>query len=731
MADETLPAQSLEQTLREQELIFAHAGVGIVFIQDRKVKRCNDHYAQMHGHASAQTMIGMDSRALYADERDYNEVGVQAYALMRHGESYKSQIRMRRTDDSTFWCRLTGSLIDPTDADAGSIWIIDDIDDLYQAEQSLKQALIDQQLIFDHAMVGIVFLSHRRVERCNGRFEELFGYGPGALQGASSRQWYLTDEDWRAAGDRCYEPFSKGLPFQGEMLLGRRDGTPIWCEVRAKSIYPDDITRGSIWITMDISERKRAQLALEAAQADLERQVQLRTEELRSTVDELHREIAERQHAQQSIKHMAEHDGLTGMANRALLEERLKVALDHARQTGRLVAVLFIDLDRFKNVNDVMGHDAGDILLKSVAQRLQQAVRASDTVARFGGDEFVILMTGSETSAGYQKLAQRVHHALRQPVRIGVREINVSASIGISVYPQDGQDAADLLKNADVAMYHAKDNGRNQTRYFNAQLAGEHALRIELEQALHGALRHGQFELRYQPQVCMGSGAIIGAEALLRWQRPGHGLVMPGDFIRLAEETGTIREIGHWVLNAACQQGRAWQDAGWPALRVSVNVSAVQLANPEFCEQVFQSLESSGLPAQLLELELTESVLIAQVDHNLTMLQRLHQRGIRLSIDDFGTGYSSLSCLRRLPLDALKIDRSFVADIVSNPDDAVLCRTIASMARNLALAVTAEGVETAEQLHLLREFGCDSYQGYLFSRPVPADVFERLLRAPG
>jgi diguanylate cyclase (GGDEF)-like protein/PAS domain S-box-containing protein len=714
----------------ELAAILAHAGVGIAFTRDRIVQRCNEHFVQTFGYGGAHEVIGRSSLDFYLSADDYEAVGRAAYPELIAGRSYRTRLRMRRRDGSAFWVQMSGSLIAPDDPERGSIWIFDDVDAAWHTEQALTAALADQQLILDHAMVGIVFLNERRVTRCNRRFEEMFGYEPGELLGQSSRRWYLNDEDWRAGGERCYEPFRRGEPFQGEMLLGRKDGTPLWCEVRAKAIDPQDIDHGSIWVTMDISERKRVQQALEQARAGLEQTVQQRTEELRRTVGELEQALAARARAESHVRYMAEHDALTGLANRRLFEQRLSAALRAAAaQPGRQGAVLLIDLDRFKNINDALGHDQGDLLLREVGQRITHLARPADTVARLGGDEFVVVRAdgGADAAADARVLAERIRHALAQPVRLGPRELRVAASIGITVFPADGRDVAELLKQADMAMYQAKHLGRDRACAFDAALAREYRRRLEVEEALPLALQRGEFELHYQPQLDTASGAVIGAEALLRWRRDGR-LVPPVEFIPIAEDSGFIRPLGAWVLDEACRQAQAWlPERGTRRWSMAVNVSAVQLQHGDFGAQVLGSIARSGLPPEHLELELTETAVMTQIERNVETLALLNEQGVRLAVDDFGTGYSSLAYLRRLPLSRLKIDRSFVADIATDADDATICRTIASMARNLNLAVTAEGVETAEQLALLRDWGCDAWQGYLFSRPVPAAQFARFV----
>ncbi len=709
----------LRNTLREYQVIIDHASSGICFIKERKVMRCNRKFAQIYGY-EVEELIGQSSQILYNDKASFKSLGDQAYPQLQAGTLYSQTLQMKRKDGSLFWSEVRGKIISTDEPGLGYIWIIDDITCHVLANQALKALLKEQQLILDHAMVGIVFLKNRTVTRCNRRFEEIFGYEEGELQGSSSRNWYLSEEDWLAAGKACYRPLSNGQVFQGEMLLARKDGSPLWCEVRSKAIDPADMSQGSIWITMDISERKAADEALNQANEKLEQRVAERTRELALVVNDLHQEINERRLAEERVKHMAHHDALTGLANRALLEERLVQALDHAIRSAVKLAVLFIDLDRFKHINDALGHHQGDQLLIQVARRLQTAIRSTDTVARLGGDEFVIVLPDIHHSDEVSHIVQKIQLALQQEVQLALQDVFVTPSIGIALFPEDGSDSNELMKNADLAMYHAKAQGRNSAQFFNQRIDDALKERVSLENALFQGLKQGQFELYYQPQVDVRSNRVVGAEALIRWHHPEKGLVSPAAFIPLAEETGLIVDIGRWVLETACQQSVRWLKQGAEAFVISANISALQVQQAGFLGEISDILRGTGAVPHLLELELTESVIMKNAEETIAALESLHRLGLQISVDDFGTGYSSLSYLKRFPLDKLKIDRSFVSDITIDSDDATICRTIISMAHNLNMNVVAEGVETREQLALLQRYGCELYQGYLFSRPVPA-----------
>jgi len=724
-----LPSQTeLMRILNEQRVILDNAGVGICFIQQRRIQRCNQRFAEIYGYGSPDLLIHTSSEQLYPDNLSFRKLGVQAYPILARGLRFNTEIQMRRRSGELFWCRLAGKMINPAIPEEGSIWIVDDIDQQRRTADYLEQLTRQQQLILDHAMVGIVFLRDRHVTRCNQRFAELLGYTPEELTNVCSQAWYADKDAWEVAGERYNTVLSSGQAFEAEIELVRKDGTRFWCDARSKAIDAQDLSKGIIWIIMDISERKATEADLIAAHQQLEQRVEERTRELELVVTNLHREIEERKVAEERIRHLAQHDSLTGLPNRGLFEARLdeQIMLASATSPPRGLAVLFVDLDRFKHINDSLGHHEGDMLLRSLSERLRLAIGNQIMLARIGGDEFVIMLTDITPRIRIEQVIKRIQAALVPVFRVGLHEFRVSSSIGISIYPDDGHTPQVLIQRADTAMYRAKANGRNQYHFYNHRLDREQSERVELENALFHALRHNEFELHYQPQVEIPSGKIIGVEALIRWNRPGHGMVSPANFIPMAEETGLITELGGWVLEQACSQLQQWHDDGI-SLRVSVNLSAPQLDDPGFCNQVSRCLNRHQLDPSQLELELTESIIMKHVDQTIHLLEQLSNMGVHLSVDDFGTGYSSLSYLKRFPLNKLKIDQSFVRDICIDPDDAIICRTIISMADNLKLTVIAEGVEDAEQLAMLAKFGCHQYQGYFFSRPVPADQIPGLV----
>jgi diguanylate cyclase (GGDEF)-like protein len=432
--------------------------------------------------------------------------------------------------------------------------------------------------------------------------------------------------------------------------------------------------------------------------------------------------------ANQQLRHLATHDALTGLPNRVLLDDRLQQAIAHADRDMRSFALLVCDLDRFKLINDSLGHRAGDELLQEVARRLSTVVRTADTVARFGGDEFVLIGTSIGDAADAEALAARVMDVLQAPVRIAAIDIHTSPSIGIAMYPDDGASMQALLAHADAAMYSAKQNGRGNFRRYAPGMDAGTEESVQLESDLHNAVTQNQFELYYQPKVDTRTGEVRSAEALIRWVHPTRGIVSPAEFIPLAEECGLIGTIGGWVIREACRQTRAWQLDGVPTLRVSVNLSASQFRDSGLVDSIRSALDDADLQARYLEVELTESAVMSDPEKSIAILEQLSAMGVLVSVDDFGTGYSSMSYLRRFPIDKLKIDRVFIDEIASRQEDASIVRAIVSLAHSLHLKVVAEGVETPAQLDFLKTAGCDEYQGYHFSRPLPAADFERLIR---
>ena len=436
----------------------------------------------------------------------------------------------------------------------------------------------------------------------------------------------------------------------------------------------------------------------------------------------------EKSRADERIEYLASHDSLTGLPNREMFNGLLRHSIEAAHRHQRKFAVLFIDLDRFKVINDSLGHDAGDRLLVEVSHRLRGALRASDVVARLGGDEFVVILEETAERHDIERIAGELLSALGRPLQLSGHECHTTASIGIAMYPADGDDAQALTKNADMAMYLAKEDGKNGFRFFSRDVKVQSIERLTLETALRRALERKQFSLHYQPKIDMASGQITGVEALLRWEHPDFGMVAPMQFIPLAEETGLIVPIGRWVLKEACAQNMAWQRRGLRPVSMAVNLSPRQFADAHLLRDVDEALAASGMSPVLLQLEVTESMVMRNVARAVRVLDAIQSRGIRLAIDDFGTGYSSMSLMKQFPIDTIKIDRSFVRDLAEDPEDQAIAQAIISMGKALGMTVVAEGVETSEQQEFLRSHACDEMQGYLFSRPLPARDLGELLR---
>jgi diguanylate cyclase (GGDEF)-like protein len=439
-------------------------------------------------------------------------------------------------------------------------------------------------------------------------------------------------------------------------------------------------------------------------------------------------DITERKVAEERVQYLAYYDALTGLPNRTLLQDRLTKALASARRRKDKVALLFLDLDRFKTINDSLGHSVGDLVLKEVAERLKKWAREQDTVARVGGDEFLIVLTAVKDASDAAVAAERLMNAMTAEFVAQGHSVGISCSVGISIFPEHGRDGETLIKNADAAMYCAKEIGRNNFRFFTDDMNAQAVERLTLENGLGLALEKKELFLVYQPQMEIATGRITGLEALLRWQHPELGLVPPDKFIRIAENSGLIMPIGEWVLRTACSQARKWQDEGLPAVSVAVNVSAIQFRQEDFCELIRRVLNETGLAPQYLELELTESLLLANADVTLSVIQELKAMGLTLAIDDFGTGYSSFSYLKQFRVSKLKIDRLFIRDVAVNPDDAAITTAIISMAKSLNLKVIAEGVEDEAQMSFLRAHQCDEIQGYYFSKPLAVDKVADKLR---
>ena len=561
-----------------------------------------------------------------------------------------------------------------------------------QAESRIEQSLSLLRATLDATADGIVAVdSGQHVESFNVRFLEMWHIPPEAIGGLHAREITVLMARQLMAPDAFIEMarhFDADVGADAERceVLDLNDGRILECYSRPRRIGEQIV--GRVWSFRDITERRQAETRL---------------------------------------AYMANYDSVTGLPNRHLLRERLDRAIKHEARSHRHLAIMFLDLDNFKSINDTLGHDVGDRVLQVVANRLLACLRESDTVARIGGDEFTVLVEDMTTMESIAALAQQIIDSLSLPFPLDGREMFCTVSVGIAIYPDDSESLDGLMKSADSAMYRAKEQGRNTYRFFTEDMHRRAYERLLLENRLRGALKRGEFQLHYQPQIDVASGATVGIEALLRWNDEERGLVPPVEFIGVLEDTGMIVEVGHWVLEEACAFNQSLREIGLPPIRVAVNISPRQFRQKGLVESIRQILSNTGLGAEYLDLEITESVLVDAVDAP-DVLERLSGMGVRLSIDDFGTGYSSLSYLKRFPIDTLKIDRSFVRDIMTDSDDAAITVAIIALSRSLRLKVLAEGVETAEQLASLRHHGCDEIQGFLYARPMSGDALVAWLR---
>lgn len=591
-----------------------------------------------------------------------------------------------------------------------------------QAGGAEHQALLKYEAILNNASVGISFTRDRIFQHANPAFEEMFGWPRGGLAGQPGMVVWSSEEEYREIGRMAGPILGEGKSVEFERKMKCRDGTLFWCRAQARPIDPANPSDGgTIWIIEDITERRNAEEHLRQLNEELEERVRKRTEELADANAKLKVEIGERLLAEERARHLSSHDVLTGLPNRRLLEDRLVLALAQARREGWLGAVMFIDLDRFKTINDSLGHAAGDEVLREMARRMNDTFRETDTASRIGGDEFVLLLSHVRALPDVHALAIKLMERLALPFSVGARELRITVSIGISIFPSDGDDAHQIMSHADAAMYHAKAGGRRKYQFYTSAMSEAVQTRLKLESDLHHALARGELALHYQPRIDLASRAVCGFEALLRWNHPQGGLIAPGAFIPIAEESGLIVPIGEWVIGEACRQMKRWQDAGLPVRPISVNLSALQFADGTLPQQIGNVLAQTGLLPTLLELEITESILRINTDETMRQFADLKRLGVKLSIDDFGTGFSSLSYLKRFRVDNLKIDHSFVRDIGTDPDDAAIVHAIVGLARTLQIRVIAEGVETLEQLDFLAACNCHEAQGFYLGRPWPAE----------
>jgi diguanylate cyclase (GGDEF)-like protein/PAS domain S-box-containing protein len=595
-----------------------------------------------------------------------------------------------RAGEQRIWLTTKVPLTDGGGRPSGVVTVALDI--TQQKEAQRMTALLATAV--EHAGDAIEITDAQgRFQYVNSAFERIFGYARAEAIGETPFTLLMHRESDEPEYQAVQRALERGEVWQGQLVARRKDGSRFHQEA---TISP--VIRPEGQITHFVAVK---------------------------------RDISDRIQAQQKIWHLAHHDPLTGLPNRMLFQDRLDQAALRARRDGQLAAVLFIDLDDFKDVNDSLGHEVGDALLKAVTARLLATTADTDTVARLGGDEFAIIQGGLADAGGAARLAERVLEALGGRFVVGEHEITVSASIGITLYPRDDEDPARLLRNADMAMYRAKTFGPGGYQFFVEDMQAAYLARKSLERDLRVAVEQGALELHYQPLVAAAGGRLVAAEALLRWQHPEHGAVSPAEFVPIAEESGLIVPLTRWVLDTACAQAAEWRRMGLPELRMAVNLSPVQFLDKDMVGSIAAACARHDLAPALLEVEITESVLLRDTVLTRTLLQRLADLGVGVALDDFGTGYSSMSYLKRFPVTKVKIDRAFVAEVTKDEGDAAIVKAVIGLAHGLGLRVTAEGVETPAQASVLRAYGCDELQGFLFGRPMPAQQFAFRLRRAG
>jgi diguanylate cyclase (GGDEF)-like protein/PAS domain S-box-containing protein len=651
----------------------------------------NQKFCDMVGYDRSE-LIGKAIEDITHPE-DYGQ-GSRLRALLVGSEtkSASGEKRFIRKDGTLMWARRTMSIgCDGSGSPQYVVSVVEDISERKQTEIALQQS--EEQFRQLAAHIPQVFwigdIAQRKLAYVSPAAEQLFGRSLEEIYASPRmliRAVHKHDRQRLISARRS----AVGGSYDEVVRVVRPDGTMRWVRDRAFPVRDAD---GKLYRIAGIAE-----------------------------------DITERRESEQRLVYLAHYDALTNLPNRLLFYDRLGQAIALARRNQWIVGIMFIDVDRFKYVNDTLGHAAGDKLLQKVSERLTRAVRSEDTVGRLGGDEFAVVLSSLGAVQNAEAVAQKIIRSIDDPFQLdGGTEVYVTASIGITLYPIDSMDQDALLKNADLAMYRAKEEGRNTYARYLPEMDNQNAGRLDMQAMLRRALERDEFVLYYQPRVDVQTNRIVGAEALIRWNSPELGFVSPEEFIPIAEEIGLIVPIGEWVLKTACAQNRAWQDTGHAPLLMSVNLSARQFREKNLAETIVEVLDASGLQARYLDLEITESLIMSHANSTVVLLQKLHHLGVGLSIDDFGTGYSSLAYLKRFPVQSIKIDQSFVRDLTTDADDAAIVAAVVAMAKSLKLKLIAEGVETKEQLDYLTTLHCDEYQGYYFSRPVPAATFATYL----
>ena len=672
----------IEALLTEQSAILDNVMFGVMFVRHRRIVSVNRRCEELFGYDPGQ-MMGSSTAIVFTSSYDFEEAGERQYPALAAGGDFSEERQYQRRDGSLFWALVSGCALDPQRPNEGSIWVYADITARKEAEEKLRLSAT----VLEHIADGVMVVdANGIIVTVNPAFTQITGYTEAEALGRHSSL------NRSARHDAAF--------YQA-----------LWDELIASGFW-----RGEVW-----HQRKNGEVYLEWLTISAVRDTRAVTTHYVGVFSD----ITLIKESQEKLDHMAHHDPLTALPNRLLFHDRLQHALLRAARDQEQLAVLFIDLDRFKNVNDTLGHHVGDELLQKVAGQLSARLREGDTLARLGGDEFIVLLEGIDGEYGATQVAEKLMTMFDQPFTVAGHELFVTCSVGISLYPDDALDLNMLIRNADVAMYQAKARGRNGYRFYAPSMTGEGVERLRLETFLRRSLEKNEMFLNYQPQVEIDTGRLVGVEALVRWNHPELGLVPPARFIPLAEDSGFINQLGKWVLDEACRQMMRWQAQGLHVPKMAVNLSVKQFERGSIAGMVADILQETGLEPQRLQLEVTESVIMNTGDA-LGFINDLHAIGVGLAIDDFGTGYSSLAYLKQLPVQTLKIDRSFIKDISTDVNDEAIAIAIIQLGKSMQLSVIAEGVETEEQAAFLLRHGCKLAQGYFYSRPVLAqDMLER------
>jgi len=682
--------QQIQGELAKLSRVIEQSPVAVVITDlEGRIDYCNPRFCEVSGYTHDELLGGKSSvvKSGLTPESVYQDL----WQTINSGKEWRGEILNRRKNGELFWERV---VIVPLKDDSGQVQhfvaVKEDISELKQVLSTLNL----RERALESSSNGIMITSAEHLEHpityVNPAFERITGYAASEVIGKNGR--FLVRDD---LNQKDLSEIRSALRDrrEGHAVLRnyRKDGSLFWNELRLAPVLDEAgaATTHFISVLNDVTERV--------------------------------------QYAEQ-LEFQATHDVLTGLANRSLLGDRINQGIARAKRDSELVGVMLIDLDRFKVVNDGLGHTPGDMLLREIARRLNACVRDTDTVARLGGDEFVVVLTGIVDPDNVALIASKILKAVNQPLHIEDKKLVVTASIGIALFPRDGNEGDLLLRNADLAMYRVKEHGRNSYRFYLPEMHGTAIDRLDMESDLRRALEADELVAYYQPKVDIASGRIVGAEALVRWIHPRIGIINPLEFIPLAEETGLIIPVGETVLRKVAEQLRSWRDAGLPIVPVAVNISPRQFRQENLASTINRILQAAGITGELIDLELTESMVMIHAEAAAAVLHELKTLGCRLYLDDFGTGYSSLAYLKRFPIDALKIDRSFIVDLTTDGDDNAIAGAIIAMAHSLGIRVVAEGVEHGEQLDVLKAHGCDEFQGYYFARPMPAEQFAAMLR---